>query len=1107
MMIITSRQTLVNFLLLLFFLANVQLVRSQSQSADDQFKTISSTNDLDSNYLDESENEAKISEIRAEQSSSRLSEIDLEELSPGENNCRLEKSPTNNNNNNSVVVCSKIPLFCQSVCDSVGRIDFDSNLKRLSPFSFGSYKIRQSLELNFPAADLKRIDSDAFNGLVIEPDAILKLNFDGLTTGTSASSADFLSGDSDLDEQRPQIESDLQTPSTKADPLVSSNKNKNFPTTAKTPTLTLLANSFRGLKVKERGQLIINIKNYARIEFQANSLNFMKQLTGSGVTFNMEKSTLVVFRSKCADSWRAYQEDDLNEMDSLNKIVKSSNWKSEVKDGQDEDEPDEDDDNDGNNQNLLAKTGATGAEAVVFKLSLANIERVIFEKESFSNMRLFDASIFQIELTAFDECTFGVSAFENLYQQRASTFELNLTAGRRLHTAHSLLADLTQSPWSKLLLHFGITESNVCLGKSTFENLIQGLNSTVRVTFLMNEANSIVFNKESFAQVKQEPGSVVQIYVLRVNELLVASEAIEQLNQSRSSSFEIWVSKAKANFSLAARAFTQVRQAFESSIRIGFTSSPEAVYVQSPLAFDQFTSAPRSEVVYDFTQGSRFSLGFSARPIPRIFVNGGPDASVEETTLRLFPELGRLARPDRISLQDYKLDSDADFCQISAVPFDVLVKLNPTTECSCAVYYLYRILRRVKAPNDTEWLASLPECYRDKYLSKEANPGLGKLEEMCKFKDLLENCRKLSTLEASSSSSQRLNGDMCPAEDVSFEYFKNTERKLPPSASNLEYSFNSAVDEDDDDEDDDDIDDSSEDYDFKIENQKKSFDSLLYVDSSMSMTNNKINNNDFIESNSNDENDEDDEDDDDEDDDDDDDDDDDNDDDDPDSSVLNTDLNSADYNQFNPTLGRVGDLKYKLSQSTNSIRSLFSVETISQLFKNSTVLGLFIVGLTSVVLILIVVVILIIIFKLKYRRKSGGFSIYYDEDDEDEPDGGELDYSRVGNVTSGGDGDGTFKQKHFNYTLFENSQNECADASSVNKLILVKCETAGGGVGGGIQPTTRGDNAAPAGSFSSVKSSVVEQSDADTNLLPYDEHHLMDTSHLINIKPNPLGNL
>ena len=138
--------------------------------------------------------------------------------------------------------------------------------------------------------------------------------------------------------------------------------------------------------------------------------------------------------------------------------------------------------------------------------------------------------------------------------------------------------------------------------------------------------------------------------------------------------------------------FKTIQQAKKSSIRVGFTSSHGALYEQSANSFSNFISDPTSEFVYDFTQDTKFMLEFPPRPIPRIMMPG--KASIELTAYKISPKLGSLSRPDTLNLHEYKLDSD-DFCKIAQIPFDVLVKLREDTTCSCAVYYLYRIIRQM----------------------------------------------------------------------------------------------------------------------------------------------------------------------------------------------------------------------------------------------------------------------------------------------------------------------------------------------------------------------------------------------------------------------------
>ena len=140
--------------------------------------------------------------------------------------------------------------------------------------------------------------------------------------------------------------------------------------------------------------------------------------------------------------------------------------------------------------------------------------------------------------------------------------------------------------------------------------------------------------------------------------------------------------------------------------------------------------------------------------------------SIEEIAFRIFPNLGRTSRPDTLDLNDYSLGSE-DFCKISQIPFDVLVKLRADTECSCPVYFLYRLMRKIRK-SDTNWLANTPDCYQNKYhmLTSSEEPSiintdrslelienvqmdrsnghvdLKMLEEMCNFDALVKSCQE-----------------------------------------------------------------------------------------------------------------------------------------------------------------------------------------------------------------------------------------------------------------------------------------------------------------------------------------------------------------------------
>ena len=230
-------------------------------------------------------------EINPNVLSSSFSELD--ELSPEENNC------TRHSNN---IVCSKIPLFCRNVCDSNGRLDFDSSLRRISPFSFGSYQIRQSMDVNFKQGGLARIEADAFNGLVIDADTQLVINIeypiaydDDDEKEQEEQNIDYSSDESDNGELS-QIEYDVAVSSTR-------------PTKKRAiDSLVIDSNAFRGITVKEGARFVVNIKNARQVEFAPKSLSGgdeNKLLSSSSLLVTVENADLVMFRSECAKSWRA----------------------------------------------------------------------------------------------------------------------------------------------------------------------------------------------------------------------------------------------------------------------------------------------------------------------------------------------------------------------------------------------------------------------------------------------------------------------------------------------------------------------------------------------------------------------------------------------------------------------------------------------------------------------------------------------------------------------------------------------------------------------------------------------------------------------------------
>lgn len=523
--------------------------------------------------------------------------LDLNEINQEENNCTLRyKNENNIKRKSNYLICSKVPLFCRNVCDKLKRLDFDEKLRKISSFTFGSYQIKQNMDLNFKTS-LELIDSNAFNGMIIESDIQLRITFgqsnndiedyydsDDSNESNQINSDDYYDEDSSEEGQASskvisqQIDYDIQTQSTKSELLVVKSMLK------KPKVLTINSNAFNGITIKSGGRLIIRIKNYNKVILNSNSLNGLKQLSSSSFMLNMDNVDLVLFKSKCAKSWQAYTASDYDDED----------------DDDDDDSSDEDAD-----FNSVKFNERLDPEkwSVLFRINLTNIKEAIFETESFSNLKISNSSTFQIIINKFNDVKLGTGSFAQIQQNKMSNFELSLT-GRRLKLSDQAFRSLKQDSKSKFIVYFNINQSNICVKQYTFQDLIQNENSTLRVTFLMNEKSDLIINRESFLNIKQDLNSLVQIYVLRVNNLILESESIKFINQSKSSLFEIWTSKAQSNFTIGPRAFSNIIQNSESSIRIGFTSSPTGHFVQSQFLFNQIIPNPTSQIIYDFTQGN-----------------------------------------------------------------------------------------------------------------------------------------------------------------------------------------------------------------------------------------------------------------------------------------------------------------------------------------------------------------------------------------------------------------------------------------------------------------------------------------------------------------------
>lgn len=478
---------------------------------------------------------------------------------------------------------------------------------------------------------------------------------------------------------------------------------------------------------------------------------------------------------------------------------------------------------------------------------------------------------------------------------------------------------------------------------------------------------------------------------------------------------------------------------------------------------------------------------------------------------KIFPNLGRQSRPDRLSLQEYKLDSN-DFCKIVDVPFDVLVKLNPNTECSCVVYYLYRIVRLMNDDEggDLSWLNSAPECYRKKYniWMKESEPGqandLNQLEASCKFNELINNCKSEPTVTVDEETISGLSSSIC---DSSFDYYTNdvkdasvsllTTKSSKKNNDNDLSSDEDIEDEIEDDDDDDSIDDDDSDEEDDDNDQD---DNINKINDTKNKIANKNTNYDEKENDSDAEND------------------DENDADDDDSDedyIVDDDIKSYDFKNI--------DVKNKQSDNKLSEPVIENKTTLSsrfasiiyKLFHNSSILGLIIIVITSIILIGIVVFIVVL---LKCRHRIKGFSVYYDDEDDDnydiEDDDNEDDVEvdlkepskskMISSLMS--------KSNQYNYSMFENKPNEpkngnnytvCDMNDPSNKVVLVKCDRSESINSSILDLSTAQLVSNQIDDYSSINSSKISEppaySDSPRTNIGINNH--------LNIKTNPLSQI
>jgi hypothetical protein len=181
-------------------------------------------------------------------------------------------------------------------------------LNQLNIKYFVNLKAKQNLELRF-GSSLEQIDSDAFNGLIIEPDVELVVYIEGrsetmpIGEDQSAQEEDddvddrssqeweeksvYLSGQDDKDAPL-QLEYDLVAPSTKPNPA----KRKKRETDAAKAILNVHPHAFRGLVLKQGATFTLKLSNLNHVQLSQRSLTGLRQLSASSVYLSLENKPL-----------------------------------------------------------------------------------------------------------------------------------------------------------------------------------------------------------------------------------------------------------------------------------------------------------------------------------------------------------------------------------------------------------------------------------------------------------------------------------------------------------------------------------------------------------------------------------------------------------------------------------------------------------------------------------------------------------------------------------------------------------------------------------------------------------------------------------------------
>ena len=533
--------------------------------------------------------------------------------------------------------------------------------------------------------------------------------------------------------------------------------------------------AFRGINLQKTAKLNIFINNYKVIEFNEYSLNGFKllQSVNSNVNIMLNNNENILFSEKSAYGWM-----ELDELEGDDPVM-VLNDEIELEDTS-------------SNVENLNKTK-------LFTININRVKNVKIEKNSFYGLKQEPFSVFQVLVSNFEKVELDENSFSSIEQNNSSKFELNLKNGKYVKLTENLIKNVQQGTNSQFIVLLDSISSSICVPKNTIKNFKQNKNSSLNISFVGNKRNLYV-DSSAFVDIEQGDDSFIGLYGHGHLNTYFKSYALQSLTQKQNSFLEVLFTEV-VSLTFDDYSLSKIKQFDKSRILIGFKSNG-GVFQQSAIVFDKFEQDSNSYFTYDFSQGSNFNLRFPPRIVPRMIgVNqeSSSDSNSNNKILEsLYPNLGIANRPPhRISLVEYVLESK-DFCKIHEIPSDMIIQLAPKTTCSCAIFYLYRELR--KSINHSLWLSYAPKCYQDVFHSPQ--PNFVNIETECNFNNLKESCKEQSSTVVKLDAQLKCNEFTAEKDDyLVSEIRKYLTKDKTPSESEDKTNKNSNTKNDDSDED------------------------------------------------------------------------------------------------------------------------------------------------------------------------------------------------------------------------------------------------------------------------------------------------------------------